>query len=386
MIGRPIKVTFLVIFLCLVFFEGSARPEPAYDGVIRKSAQNGLREAYLPVLFPSSHASNLHALRNGDLLCVWFSGTSEGKSNVSITVSRLPKGNQRWTKPVVLSQQAGRSAQNPVLFSAPDGRLWLFHTSQIADEGQKNSEVRALSSKDNGHTWTSPEPLFQKPGAFVRHPLLLGLKGEWLLPMYYTPEDPTKGERHYSVLNISKDQGETWTEYPMSDTQGLVQPSVVRLRDGRLLALFRSRFADWIHRSYSDDDGHSWTRPQRTQLPSNNSSFQLIRLKNGHLVLAFNNIQGEDQHKKILWGVPRSPLSVALSTDEGLSWPVVRDVQCEQRSTPNGKASGEYSYPSILQTPDGTLHLTYSFLRETIKYVEFTEEWIRQGTTSGLCH
>jgi predicted neuraminidase len=385
MIARSIKVTSFVILLSTVSIGYSASPEPPYDGVIRKSTRSGLREAYLPVLFPSSHASNLQALGNGDLLCVWFSGSSEGKSNVSITMSRLPKGDQRWTKPVLLSQQLGRSAQNPVLFSAPDGKLWLFHTSQIADEGQKNSEVRTLSSKDNGHTWTAPKPLFGKPGAFVRHPLLFGLKKEWLLPMYYTPEDPTNGERHYSVLNISKDQGKTWTEYPMSDTQGLVQPSVVRLRDGRLLALFRSRYADWIHQSFSDDDGHSWTRPQKTQLPNNNSSFQLIRLQNGHLVLAFNNIQGGDQHEKILWGIPRSHLSVALSTDEGLSWSAVRDVQLAERSTPKEpRAGGEYSYPSILQTPDGKLRLTYTFLRKTIKYVEFTEEWIQQGTTNGL--
>ena len=362
----------------------SCTAQPAFDGVIRKSRETDTREAYLPTLFASSHASNLHALSNGDLVCVWFSGSDEGKSNVAIALSRLPKGERQWTKPVKLSQQAGRSAQNPVLFSAPTGALVLFHTSQIADEGQKNSEVRVLVSQDDGHTWTAPVALFQKPGAFIRHPLLFGQKKEWLLPMYYTPEDPTNGQKHYSVMAISKDKGKSWNEYPIPHTQGLVQPSVVRLSDKRLLAYFRSRFADWIYQSISQDDGQSWSSPQKTALPNNNSSFQLTRLKNGHLVLAFNNLQGADQHEKILWKIPRSSLSVALSTDEGANWSSVRDVQLGQPSTTPGEANQEYSYPSIVQTSEGDLRLTYTYLRKTIKYVEFTEDWIKKGTTAGV--
>lgn len=357
------------------------RIEDLADGKVRPAAEKGVSEAYLPLLFPSSHASNLHVLPNGDLLCVWFSGEAEGKSNVAILMSRLPHGTREWTKPQVLSQQSGRSAQNPVLFSAPGGRLWLFHTSQIADEGQKNSEVRFLTSDDGGKSWSQVKPLFQKPGSFIRHPLVVLGGGEWLLPMYYTPEG---SERHYSAIKISKDHGKTWSEYVIEGSNGLVQPNVVKLSDGSLVAFFRSRYADWIYKSISRDGGRTWTTPEPTQLPNNNSSFQVTRLKNGHLVLVFNNTNAGDKKEKIRWGVPRKPLSIALSMDEGKTWPWVRDLHTGDEPPPLQPGEREeYSYPSIVQTSDGALHVTFTFRRKTIKYITFDEKWIQQGTTVG---
>ncbi|HTF44698.1 MAG TPA: exo-alpha-sialidase, partial [Terriglobales bacterium] len=131
-----------------------------------------MREAYLPLLFPTSHAANLVRLQNGDTLCFWFSGVREGVSNVAIVESRLPKGSKQWGQTVEIDHQAGRSFQNPVPFQAPNGRLWLLHTSQPAGQGQANAEVVYLTSDDDGKTWKGPVPLFSKPGAFVRQPLL----------------------------------------------------------------------------------------------------------------------------------------------------------------------------------------------------------------------
>src|ERR1700744_6316051 len=72
--------------------------------------------AYLPILYPSSHASNLFQLRNGDILCAWFSGSWEGSSNVGIVMSRLRPGAQRWERTVLIDRHEGMSYQNPVLF------------------------------------------------------------------------------------------------------------------------------------------------------------------------------------------------------------------------------------------------------------------------------
>ncbi len=100
------------------------------DGRLRPSVVAGLREAYLVPIFPSAHAANLLELKNGDLLCAWFSGSWEGNSNVAIVVSRLPAGASEWSKPKVIGHHEGESYQNPVLFEAPDNVLWLFHTTQ----------------------------------------------------------------------------------------------------------------------------------------------------------------------------------------------------------------------------------------------------------------
>src|SRR5947209_5802237 len=77
------------------------------DGRLRASAIPGLKEAYLVPIFTSAHAANLLELKNGDLLCAWFSGTWEGNSDVTIVVSRLPAGSNQWTKPTVVDHHEG---------------------------------------------------------------------------------------------------------------------------------------------------------------------------------------------------------------------------------------------------------------------------------------
>src|SRR3954451_1646056 len=112
------------IVLCaqLNYSKGVGAP---VDGRLRPSAIQGLKEAYLVPIFPSAHAANLLELKNGDLLCAWFSGTWEGNSDVAIVLSRLPAGSSEWTRPQVVDHHEGQSYQNPVLFEAPDGVLWL---------------------------------------------------------------------------------------------------------------------------------------------------------------------------------------------------------------------------------------------------------------------
>jgi predicted neuraminidase len=357
----------------------------ATDGRFRPSALPGVEEAYLPPMFASSHAANLLLLRNGDLLCVWFSGSWEGNSDVAIMLARLRRGSNQWTSPQLVDHHAGESYQNPVLFEAPDGTLWLIHTTQAAGEGQANAKVLVTKSTDGGKTWPPPAVLFDTPGAFVRQSLLVMPNGDWMLPMYFTPSRGiTRGaETNYSAVKISGDKGAHWKECTVPDSNGYVQPDVIQL-NGHYLAFFRSRYADYIYRSASDD-GCTWTAPRKTQLPNNNSSIQVTKLANGHLVLAFNNVSSVVVKGKPQAG-PRKPLSVALSEDGGETWRWVRDLETglpaarQLPADPIGKdqpGREEYSYPSIVQTPDGKINVAYTYRRFTIKTVRFDEGWIR---------
>jgi predicted neuraminidase len=366
------------------------------DGKIRPSSVPGLKVAYLPIVFPSSHSSNLLNLSNGDLLCAYYSGRWEGKSGVAIVVSRLPKGSNQWTKPTVLAQELGSAFGNPVLFESSPGSLWLFYTSQAADAGQSEAQILYRTSQDNGKTWSDSKVLFAKPGSFDRQRVVVS-DNEWLFPMYYTPRSDVD---HYSSIQISTDQGHSWKECVIADSNGLVQPDLVEVSHRHFLVFFRSRFADWIYAS-SSPDGCAWAKPLPTQLPNNNSSIQAARLTNGHLVIAFNNIQATTTRGKPT-DYARFPMSVALSVDGGRTWPWVRDVDIgqdvPQEKIPNTMAgvdvSGEqktffqrlfdYSYPSIIETADGVIHMSYTFRRRTIKYVNFDESWIKSGSTLGL--
>jgi predicted neuraminidase len=379
----------------------SSRIDDLADGKIRSSSIAGLSAAFLPVVFPSSHSSNLLALRSGDLLCAWYSGRWEGV-DVAIVMSRLPKGSNQWTRPVVVAKKTGSALENPVIFEPPTGPVWLFYTSQAANEGQSVSQIYYVASSDEGKTWGEPNLLFAKPGAFVRQ-RLVAVGNQWLFPMYYTPKNKITGEdalTHYSVVKVSSNQGHTWKECAIPESNGLVQPDVIELSPHRFIAFFRSRFADWVYTS-SSEDGCLWTKPQPSQIPNNNSSIQAARLSDGHLVIAFNNMQATTTR-----GSPRDaarwPLSVALSVDGGQTWPWVRDVDIgqdvPQEAVPSVMAGFDvsdekkdffshlfdYSYPSIIESADGAIEMSYTFRRRTIKCVTFDENWIKEGTTLGI--
>lgn len=351
-----------------------------FNGVVSVSETDPRRkEAFLPILHPNdSHAANLLELDNGDLLCVWFTGSGEGNPDTNIVMSRLPAGSDCWSAPVQLSSDPERSEQNPVLFQAPDGKLWLFHTSNEPHD-QKTSRVVCRISEDRGQTWGPTEVLFDGKGLFLRQPLVVLKNGDWLLPAYYC-----KLGGHYSVVQISTDQGKTWTEYEVQGSTHRVQMNVVELGDGTLYAVFRSRMADRIYTSISRDGGRNWTVPAKSELANNNSSIQLTRLHNGHLALVFNNStmerdqfrwvqrKGEFRKKPL-----RTPLTLAISEDEGATWPHYRNVQTADLEYKDSEVG--YSYPSIIATRDGKIHIAFSYLRKCIKYVCLDEDWVKEG-------
>jgi predicted neuraminidase len=350
-----------------------------FNGIVSQSeADPKRREAFLPVLHPNdSHAANLLELDNGDLLCVWFTGSGEGNPDTNVVMSKLRAGTEQWSAPVQLSSDPERSEQNPVLFQAPDGKLWLFHTSN-EPHNQKTSRVVYRISEDRGSTWGRAEVLFDGTGIFLRQPLLVLKNGDWLLPAYYCTLDG-----HYSVVQISADKGKTWQEYGVQSSIHRVQMNAVELSDGTLYAVFRSRQAEWIYTSISRDNGRNWSVPVKSELPNNNSSIQLTKLQNGHLALIYNNSSLErDQfrwvqrkgefRKKTL----RTPLTLAISEDEGKTWPYYRNVQMADLEYKDSEVG--YSYPSIIATRDGKIHIAFSYLRKAIKYVSLDESWVKE--------
>jgi predicted neuraminidase len=201
--------------------------------------------------------------------------------------------------------------------------------------------------------------------------------GAWLFPMYYSLESPGHGD-DYSVMQRSQDQGQTWQEVFVPGSRGRVQPSVVELAPGRLLAFLRSRAADRIYVSRSQDDGRSWSAPRPTLLPNNNSSIQAVHLQSGRVAMVFNHFSANNDPAKTVWPAVRYPVTVALSEDEGQTWPYMRNIDPSDGlvgvNQPLNRGGG---YPCILQTRDGDLHIAYSYRpRQCIKYVRVNEAWV----------
>ena len=263
------------------------------DGLLKQHPDDATRQvADLPSPRVQAHAANLMVLGDGSLACVWFGGSMEGRSDISVFMSRLAPGAQQWSEPVQLSHDAERSEQNPVLFPAPDGTLWLLHTAQQSGH-QNTAVVRVRRSTDHGHTWSDTETLADAPaGTFVRQPIHVHHDGSWLLPVFYCRAEAGQawdGSHDDSGVLRSTDQGLTWQRISVPGSLGCVDMNIVPAANGQsLLAFFRSRWADHIYRTQSDDGGLTWQTPQPTVLPNNNSSVQALRLADGRLAMIFN--------------------------------------------------------------------------------------------------
>lgn len=351
-----------------------------FDGRLRQSeADPAAVEALLPVMYePDSHAANLLELDNGDLLCVWFNGPGEGDPKTNVVVARLPAESDTWTRPVLLAGDPDRSEQNPVLAQDSSGLVWLLHTSNEPHD-QKSARVVVRTSDDQGHSWSAPEVLFDEPGIFLRNPPVRIRNGSWLLPAYYC-----RSSADFSVLKVSSDDGVTWRERAIPDSDHRIQMTLVERDDSTLFAMFRSRDADRIWASGSTDLGQSWKAPIPTDLPNNNSAIQLVKLRDGNLALVYNDASLErDQFRwvgrddNLRKKAVRTPLTLALSEDGGATWPFRRNLQLADLEY-RGNEMG-YSYPTIIQSRDGRLHVAYSYLRKTIKYVRLEEMWVKGG-------
>jgi predicted neuraminidase len=368
----------------------------------------------LPASGVQSHAANLSTLPDGSLACVWFGGTQEGLSDICVWFSHLPAGSNAWSAPVRLSFDEARSEQNPILFNAPDGTLWLIHTAQRAGH-QDTAVVRCRTSADGGQTWDTPRDLLPDSGLFVRQPPVVRRDGAWLLPVFRCRALPGlrwSGDNDDSMLYISHDQGRTWTTREVANSLGCVHMNIVPGSNGpeHLLAFYRSRWADRVYRNVSTDGGETWSAPQPTAVPNNNSSIQVIRLASGRLAMVCNpvgaehaqerrvslydEIESEDDaanplpeahassnagQRLAFWGTPRAPMALMLSEDDGLTWPMRRDLECgDGYCMTNNSAeqrNRELSYPSIHQTADGTLQVAYTHHRQHIRHVRCQEAW-----------
>lgn len=364
-------------------------------------------EAFIPTPCVQNHAAFLLPLPGGDMGCVWFGGTQEGVPDVSVHFSRLAAGADRWSPAERLSDDPTRSEQNPLLFHAPDGRLWLLWTAQVSGN-QDTAIIRRRISADGGRNWGAIETLFgEQPGfgTFIRSPIVVLDNGDWLLPIWRCTKPPVgawTGDLDTSSVMISSDAGATWTEHAVPGSRGCVHMSIVDVRDGTLVAFYRSRWADSIYVARSSDGGRNWSAPVPTELPNNNSSVMATRLADGRLALVYNHSSAADATGRRLslyddiggeelapaappsgrgafWGAPRAPMTLALSADQGRSWPIRRDLESGDgyclTNNSKDRLNREFSYPSLCQTPDGALHIAYTYWRQAIKYVRVAPDW-----------
>ncbi len=339
-----------------------------------------------------NHAPQLCWADEETLVCVWMAGGQEGTSGMSIYGASLKKGRTRWSAPKLISQNVDCSEQNPLLFKGGDGRLHLIHTAQTArdpadlswqEKGlpfsmQWTAKLHHQSTLRWGARWTQSE-LLMPEAAFCRNPPVKVGDGQYLLPIYRSLESGGAfGEDYSQVIYLNNRAEKIGNFIAVPESVGRVHGSLVTSADGnRLLQFFRSRRADRIYRSVGNIDGTNWSIPSPVDLPNNNSSIQALRLSNGLLAMTFNRFGLQNQQVDQDWGtaqwpMTRWPLSIAISEDDGATWPWIRDIDYGQgfSGQANWHLNGQMAYPTIIEGNPGELHVAYSWgARAAIKYV-----------------
>jgi predicted neuraminidase len=296
--------------------------------------------------FTSAHASTIAEV-GGTLVAAWFGGSSEGATDVGIWLSRKVDG--KWTPPVEVA--LGNSAEtsqlacwNPVLFKPKTGPLILYYKV-----GRNTHEWwgESRSSPDGGKSWSAAKilkdgilgPIKNKPIELASGTIVSPSSTE-------TADTPPKWRIHFE---LSGDRGARWTSVAPPDAGDVnaIQPTIFPRIDGKLQALVRTQ-SQKIFQTFSTDDGATWSALEPTELPNPNSGIDGVTLRDWRQLLVFNRSETE-----------RTPLTVAISTD-GRIWQDVLTLE---------KEPGEYSYPAVIQTRDGMVHVTYTWKRRRIKHV-----------------
>ncbi len=319
--------------------------------------------------FPEVHASTIAETPSG-LVCSFFGGTEESHADVGIWLTRQLKG--IWTTPVEVANGIQHKTLrypcwNPVLFQPLNGPLQLYYKV-----GPTPSSWWGMLSEstDHGATWNHPVrlpatidgPVKNKPVLLKDGALLCGSSTEsdgWLV--------------HFE---ITRDLGRSWERIGPVNTKtefGAIQPTILQHAEGRLQALCRSR-EGCVTTTTSNDQGQSWTPMQRMELPNPNSGIDAVSLSGGGHLLVYNHTQ-----RNIGQPRGRGLLNVAL-TEDGEHWQAALVLE----NSPH-----EYSYPAVIQTKDGMVHVLYTWRREKVKHIvidpaKLKTEPIHSGVWPGL--
>ncbi|MCF6177248.1 MAG: exo-alpha-sialidase [Victivallaceae bacterium] len=312
--------------------------------------------------FKECHASTLVELSNNNFMVCWFGGAKEGRDDVAIWISK--RINNQWTTPLKVVKIFQEPYWNPVLFKDQTGKIHLFF--KIGRE-LPTWKTWVITSDDQGVTWSIPKELVLGDtggrGPVKNKPIVLS-DGSWLAPASI--------ERGWweAFVDCSQDQGKSWQASDLirmdksmfvegdvnlvPEGHGVIQPTLWESTPGTVHMLLRSSCGN-ICRSDSNDYGQNWCSIYKTDLPNNNSGIDVVKLKNGILVLACNPTS--------IRGV-RTPLTLSCSHDNGKSWSNFITLENEPQTIDKRV---EFSYPAIIETNCGVA-VTYTWQRKTIKF------------------
>jgi predicted neuraminidase len=376
-----------------------------------KAQQQKVNAVFETLIFPlqpkHAHASSIVRLPGGDILAVWYQGSGEREADdVKIMGARLKKGSKTWTDPFLMADTPDIPDCNPVVFLNNKNKLflvwiavqahrwecsllrvktsthyngnnapvWDWQDNILLTPDNRFAEETALKFKElstnkndsinfaprygSKVVEASADPSKRCTGWMTRIKPLCFKNGKILLPLY-------SDGFSMSMVAISNNDGETWHASLPIVGRGNVQPALVQTKDGHITAYMRDNGEEpnYVQVSQSADSGFSWTVATKIGIP-NTASVELLALSDGRWAFV-----GDDESDG------RYRISLYLSDDEGKTWKWKRSLEDMD------KGKGSFSYPCVIQTSDGLMHISYSYSLEkkgeSIKYVVIDPDSIR---------
>ncbi|WP_198266259.1 sialidase family protein [sulfur-oxidizing endosymbiont of Gigantopelta aegis] len=340
-----------------------------------KSAKN---KAFFHSSF-TSHESTLEVhsptaieLANNNVMAFWYGGTREGHQDVSIYQNIWDNSTQQWGQDKELitrlftrngTSRYIRKLGNPVVTRGPDNSIWLFYVS-VSVGGWAGSAINLTQSHDEGHTWSSPKRLITSPflnlSTLIKGSAIHYADGSIGLPVYHE----LLGK--FGELLKLNSQGEVIHKTRLSWGQTSLQPIIFPTSEKNAIAMMRYQGPppNRILIQHSSDAGQSWSAVKKSTLANPGAGIIGLTLNDNHdLLLAYNNDPQE-----------RDDLSLAISQDAGETWQLAQVVEKNVLVPPD--KSQQFSYPWLLQTQNGNIHLLYTWHKSHIKHAVFNKSWL----------
>ena len=354
------------------------------------------------------HAASLVELQNGDLRAVWFSGSREGAADVTIQTAVLDRSTSRWGAETTVFDRHQierglwryvKKIGNPVIARAPDGSLMLWMVN-VSLGGWAGSAITWARSRDDGTSWSVPQRLVTSPflniSTLVKGAPVAYANGQIGLPVYH--EFISK----FAELLRLDAQGRVVDKVRIPASQTSLQPVVLVTGPDKAQVYMRSGHATALMGSSTEDAGRTWSSTHPTAWPNPDSALAGLVTGTGELWLALNPTTNHRETLSLLattkdasfegvagvakWEVESSePLKNRPSIadyeaaigkellESGAGANEVKDYVASARRQLCGvqSCSREYSYPYLLQSRDGYVHLVYTWHRSRIKHIRF---------------
>ena len=300
----------------------------------------------------SCHASTIAETSRG-LVVAWFGGTHEKHKDVGIWSSY--NDGKGWSKGVEWANGIQHAdlrypTWNPVLYQ-PTGDAPLSLFFKVGPNPQTWwGEV--MTSYDRGRSFRDRKRLPEGINGPVRSKPLLLADGTLLCPS--STEHGGNWRFHFERL-----KNNNWKRVePKKQDFQVIQPSLLTHTDGCVQALYRSKHKA-IMQNFSKDGGITWTPLEKSGLPNNNAGIEALTLNDGRHLLLYNHLTRG-----------RQAIHLAISKD-GKSWHSAAIIEKADK--------GEFSYPAMIQTKDGKVHLTYTWHRKRVRHLVIDPAKLKRG-------